>query len=239
MRLFALLLLAGCGVGAGAHPGQMLSGSCGSPCLIMPLGDSITAGYASSAQGGYRAPLFDRAHADDLSLEFVGSQNGGPDMVDGVAFPKHHEGHGGFVIGDGGYGITPLTANAITTNHPKIITLMIGTNDVTGHIDLANAPMRLGTLLDLIFTTDPDVMLILAQITPMKDTANDADTMTYNAAMPGLVQTRAAAGRHITLVDMHSALDSGTDLGDNVHPNDAGYPKMADVWYQALKPLLH
>ena len=33
------------------------------------------------------------------------------------------------------------------------------------------------------------------------------------------------------MVDMYSALDPATDLYDIVHPNAAGYAKMADVWF--------
>ena len=62
----------------------------------------------------------------------------------------------------------------------------------------------------------------------------------YNAAVPALVQARAGAGKHIALVDMHTGFVTATMLSsDGVHPNQAGYNHMGDVWYAALKDVLH
>jgi lysophospholipase L1-like esterase len=66
----------------------------------------------------------------------------------------------------------------------------------------------------------------------------------YNAAMPELVSTRVSKGQHIVLVDMYTAFTSDPSyeqslLGDNLHPNQAGYDLMADVWFEALSPYLH
>ena len=57
---------------------------------------------------------------------------------------------------------------------------------------------------------------------------------TYNAAIPGIVQSRANAGKRVHLVDMYSALTTA-DLADGVHPNAGGYSKMAATWYNALR----
>jgi lysophospholipase L1-like esterase len=159
-----------------------------------------------------------------------------------------HEGHTGFTIDtdtkDGRAGISPLTPGSVMTYQPHIITLMIGTNDVNLQNDLANAPMRLGNLLDSIYAVAPDVTIVLAQINPSQDDTLNGRITTYNAAIPDLVNTRAAAGKHIMLVDMYTAITSVADyktalLYDMLHPNATGYAKMADVWYAALGPLLH
>jgi lysophospholipase L1-like esterase len=216
-------------------------------CRIMPLGDSITDGFGSTSPGGgYRPSLFHLILQAGQHATFVGSaaQNG-PAMVDGVAFPRMHEGHSGYTIdpGAGRSGISPLTPTSLTTNTPHIVLLMIGTNDIDLQNDVANAPMRLGTLLDTIFTTAPDVTVLVAQITPTSDDTLNARIMTYNAAIPALVAARAAAGKHVLLVDMYASLASNasyktTLLYDRLHPNDAGYAKLADTWYAALGPLL-
>ena len=52
--------------------------------------------------------------------------------------------------------------------------------------------------------------------------------------IPGLVQSRAAAGKKVHLVDMYRAV-STADLPDGVHPNAAGYDKMAAAWFAALR----
>jgi lysophospholipase L1-like esterase len=52
------------------------------------------------------------------------------------------------------------------------------------------------------------------------------------------VQTRASAGKHVILVDQFTGFPT-SELGDGVHPNQAGYARMAGVWYEAIKSYLH
>lgn len=59
----------------------------------------------------------------------------------------------------------------------------------------------------------------------------------FNAAIPGLVQTRAGQGRSVTYVEMHGALTTA-DLADGIHPSASGYSKIAAVWHAALIPIL-
>jgi lysophospholipase L1-like esterase len=194
----------------------------------------------------YRGPLFHLALTHAQSITFVGTQSTGPDTIDGVPFPKHNEGHGGYVIDTtpgGQYpGISGLTPDSIKANHPNIVTLMIGTNDISAMYDLAHAPVRLGNLVDSIFAADPTLLLVVAKITPAKDDVQNVLIQTYNAGIADMVKVRADAGKHIALVDMYGAFTADpnfkTDyMGDNVHPIDAGHAKMADVWYAAIGSL--
>jgi lysophospholipase L1-like esterase len=222
----------------------------GTACAIMPLGDSITDGTAgSSIGGGYRVSLFHRALGDHKTITFVGSGSDGPATVDGVPFPPHHEGHSGFVIGGPGdpfsafIGIAPLVVNALDTYHPNIVALMIGTNDMNLADDVANAPTRLAALIDSVTSTDPKLLLVVAQIIPSQTDALNTSIQAYNAAIPALVQARATAGKHVALVDMYDAFTAianykSADMSDNLHPNDAGYAVMAGVWYARIGALL-
>ena len=213
----------------------------GTPCRVMPLGDSITAGFLSSTQGGYRVPMFDSAFKAGKAITFVGSQTSGPTTLDGVPFPQQNEGHSGYTIDDGGgrSGLQPLVQSAIQTYHPNIVTLMIGTNDVGIQLDLVNAPARLGKLMDTILATDPGLLLVVAQITPTQDDTGNTRVQAYNAAIPGLVAARARSGKHIASVDMYGALTANASyktayLADALHPNDAGFVIMSGVWYSAI-----
>jgi len=217
----------------------------GTPCKIMPLGDSITAGAGSTRNGSYRVELFRRALQARQRITFVGSDTGGPGKVDGVAFPAAHEGHSGYTIDDGGgrSGIAPLVAAAMASHRPNIVTLMIGTNDVDIRLDPANAPARLGALIDTIQAADPNVLVVLAKIVPTVSNAEDVAVVAYNEAMPALVASRVQSGKHIVLVDMHAAFKKNPNFAsdymtDNLHPNDAGYAVMGGVWYAALGPHL-
>src|SRR5882724_3369774 len=219
----------------------------GTPCAIMPVGDSITLGSPNPAAGGYRAVLFHLAHSNAKSITFVGSLADGPATVDGVPFPRSHEGHTGYNIDatQGRSGVSPFFPDAITTNKPNIVLLMIGTNDVdTGETDI---PTRLGALMDKILNADPKLLLVVAQIVPQQkatpDTAN-AMVQAFNAAVPGLVKTRADAAKHVVMVDMFTAFTSNPSystayLANKLHPSVAGFVVMANTWYAAIGPLLH
>jgi lysophospholipase L1-like esterase len=212
-------------------------------CKIMPFGDSITEGYPN--YGGYRIELFRLAHQAGKDITFVGSLKNGPSMVDGVTFPSSHEGHGGYTIsgGNGSNGIAQFVQPSLTNYTPHIITLMIGTNDLNGNIDVANAPTRLGALLDSIYMRNADVLVILAQIVPSQSDSLNQRVQTYNAAMPALVTSQTNRGRHIVLIDMYAAFTRDANyktalLGDNLHPNQAGYARMGQTWYATLSSYL-
>jgi lysophospholipase L1-like esterase len=214
-------------------------------CKIMPLGDSITDGAGSSHGGSYRVELFHLANVNNKALTFVGSHESGPNTVDNKPFPKKQEGHSGWTIDDGAdrQGLYDEIENWIEADVPHIVTLMIGTNDVDLNLDLNNAPMRLGLLLDRIAMSAPNALIVLAQIVPTTNDTTNQRVQTYNAAMPALVEARADAGKHIILVDMYGAYTANANykseyMNDALHPKDAGFTVMANVWYDAIGNLL-
>jgi lysophospholipase L1-like esterase len=212
----------------------------GTPCKILPFGDSITRGAKSSDDGGYRAPLYKLVVAGKQKATFTGSQSHGPTTVSGQPFPRNHEGHAGWTI-DPGFnmlsssysGISKLVPSPALDGNPNIILLMIGTNDLFAR-ETANMATRLEVLLDKIAQNAPNALIVLAQITPLSK-ANAALTA-YNGKIPGIIQAHAAKGQHIIGVDMSKL--PVADLSDGTHPNDRGYAYMADIWYAAIKDLL-
>jgi lysophospholipase L1-like esterase len=199
-------------------------------CFILPLGDSITVGLGYS--GGYRVELFRRALADGKSIDFTGSQSNGPTTVEGEPFPSNHEGHSGWKI-DQLRSRIPMPA---LDEEPHIILLMIGTNDVAQNDDLANAPERLASLIDLLAMNAPEALIVVATLTPLS--FGSGGVQSYNAAIPDVVEAAAAMGMHVLLVDMFTGFPA-SELGDGVHPNQQGYERMAGVWYEAIAPMLH
>jgi lysophospholipase L1-like esterase len=249
----ALLLVAhGCRPGAkeperaaGSDEARRFCPEGGAPCRVMPFGDSITDAY--NAPGGYRVGLFRAARRDGRRIHFVGSERNGPARVDGAAFPRAHEGHSGYTIDAAPdfnrRGITALAGEAIDEHRPHVVLLMIATNDVSLDLDLADAPARLGRLMDRILDRDPNLLLVVAQITPTRDEALNLRATTFNAAIPALVAGRVAAGRHVLLADMYSAFTKSPDyqerlLEDALHPSQAGYDRMAEAWYAVVKSAL-
>ncbi|MER7281229.1 cellulose binding domain-containing protein [Dactylosporangium sp. NPDC000244] len=187
---------------------------------VMPLGDSLTEGL--SVAGGYRIDLWSKLVAGGYKVDFVGSMSNGPSSLG----DHDHEGHSGWTIAQ----IDANVGTWLPAYTPRTILLHIGTNDIYGS-DPAGAPARLATLLDHITALAPNADVFVAQIIPVQ--CCDATVRTYNAAIPGIVQSRVNAGKHLHLVDMYSALTTA-DLLDGIHPGPVGYGKMATVWYNAL-----
>jgi lysophospholipase L1-like esterase len=217
----------------------------GTACMVLPLGDSITEGYEpSGANGGYRVELFNQAVMAGKNLTFVGTLMNGPNTVANRTFPKRHEGHGGYTISGGGQGAIAgtVTDTAISTYHPNIVLLSIGTNDIDDNIDVSKAPTRLGQLLDEIIADAPNALVVVASIIPIKGDSSQR-IQSYNAAIPGLVSARAATGKHVVFADNYAAFVkdaswASSQMADNLHPNDAGYAVLGRGFYGAIAALL-
>jgi lysophospholipase L1-like esterase len=117
---------------------------------------------------------------------------------------------------------------------PHIILLHIGTNDMVQ--GSAGAPERLAELVDQILADRPDALLAVATIVPLPSSANAVDT--FNAAIRALVEELANAGEHVILVDQFTGFPGSGLENDNVHPNEQGYARMAEVWYGAISTYL-
>ena len=191
---------------------------------VMPLGDSITEG--TQVPGGYRIGLWQRLGSNGFRVDLVGSQFNGP-----ASLGDHdHEGHPGWRIDQIDANIVGWLQNFT----PRSVLLHIGTNDVLQNFNLSTAPNRLSTLIDHVTNTAPNADVFVAQIIPLSNAGQDSAARTFNAAIPGIVQSKVNAGKHVHLVDMHSALTTA-DLTDGIHPTAGGYDKMAASWFSALR----
>jgi len=193
---------------------------------LMPIGDSITAGYRSSTGNGYRGPLWPELINDGDALDFVGSQRSG------VMFDPDNEGYFGDRIDQ----IAGLINGELALYQPNVVLLHIGTNDLGQNYQLSTAPNRLASLIDQILAADPGVTILVAQLIPNSTGWVQSDINAYNSQIPGIVQARVNAGKHVYTVSM-SSLNLG-DLNDGLHPNDGGYQKMADNWHAGIKQVI-
>ncbi|KAF7337152.1 Lipolytic enzyme [Mycena venus] len=204
--------------GTSSAPGS--TSTTGLTIRLLPLGDSITFGLESSDGNGYRSTLHNLLQVGN-TVDFIGS------LKSGTMADNDNEGHSGATIAQ----IQQFSTNpAALPARPNVVLLMAGTNDVFGG-SISTAPSRLSTLIDSIFTACPDAALVVATLTPLSAGQSSVDT--YNQAVTQLVATRKAAGQHILLASMASVLAS--DLADGVHPNDAGYVKMANAWFPVVQ----
>jgi lysophospholipase L1-like esterase len=233
----------GAGAGGMAGAGGAGDGYCpttaGTPCNIMPVGDSITEGCCTAPMGGYRIELFHQALTNEKNITFVGTLTNGPGTVDGQSFPQHHEGHGGWKISQ----IAGVIDNAISSSKPHIVLLKIGTNDINGNDNIADAPTRLANLIDQICEDAPNALLVVSAIIPTTNDGTNNNVRSYNTAIKAKAEAAAAAGKHVVFVDNYQAFAQNSNyktalMADGLHPNTAGYVVLGDSFYGVISSYL-
>jgi lysophospholipase L1-like esterase len=211
----------------------------GAACAVLPVGDSITEGCCTAPMGGYRIELYRQALTNKKNITFVGTLTNGPSSVDGQKFPQSHEGHGGWKINQ----IAGVIDNAISKSKPNIILLKIGTNDINGNDNVADAPNRLDKLITQIIKDAPDALLVVSAIIPTTNDGTDAKVQTYNAAIKVKAEAAAAAGKHVVFIDNHTPFKQASNwktalMADGLHPNTAGYVVLGQAFYKLISALL-
>jgi lysophospholipase L1-like esterase len=204
----------------------------------MPLGDSITYGVGSGGTDleefitGYRQPLYLSLINAGYYVDFFGSLHTGQSAT--PLFDYDHEGHPGWHAKGGiGGGLAPNIFNWLSLNPADIVLLHIGTNDIS---DGDQNVDEVAEILDNIDLFSGDTTVILARIINRK--TYSATTTDFNNSVEAMAEDRIANGDKIIIVDQEDALNYGTDMADNLHPNDSGYSKMAAIWFNALETIL-
>jgi len=225
---------------------------------IMPLGDSVTRGKNKLNFPdfvGYRRPLYFLLNGAGYNVStecFTGSIISDTVFTD---FDTDHDGHGGYQAftnfkswtiwkdlyhnidgsfsNDGG-------ENWLGANLPDYILLHIGTNDIGLGESAESVVSQVSEVVDKIFNFNSDIELFLAQIINIDTTyefapaENFHETSLLNDLLLDSFVTHPNSSK-IHFIDMESKLDYSIDLIDDVHPNDAGYSKMANVWFEAIQ----
>ena len=136
-------------------------------------------------------------------------------------------------------GVTRLPG-VLTRDQPEALLLLEGVNDLNGGMDAA-IPIVINNLRTMVREARGRGMAVflatlLPERPPGQRTGGAASIPPANARIRAL-----AAAEGATLVDLFAAFDgqTGTLLGpDGLHPNDAGYQKMAEVFFDAIRDRL-
>ncbi|KAJ5928746.1 hypothetical protein N7466_007702, partial [Penicillium verhagenii] len=191
---------------------------------IMPLGASITNGYRSTQHNGYRDYIRQQLRYEGWEVEMVGSLRNGT-MVD-----NFNEGHFGFRVDQ-------LSKEAVKTTpqQPNLILINAGTDDALQRYKIGTAGSRMNTLLDLLFEKVPNTTIILSTLLPNKDQPYLVELISDQYRT--LAAQRRHKGDRVVLADM-STFILVDELADATHPDDAGYKRMASVWWAAIEDAL-
>jgi lysophospholipase L1-like esterase len=155
------------------------------------------------------------------------------------SFVVTNEGNSGELVADGKARLT----QSLNANTPQVLLLQEGANDMTAArppIDAIVNDFR-AMIRD---ARSRGVQVFLGTLLPQREGGCRAydycdgvnDIVTLNARLRTL-----AASEGAVLVDLHQSFDgqTGTLLGtDGLHPNESGYQKMADVFFNAITQTL-
>ncbi len=204
------------------------------PLRVCCMGDSITAGFTTPDMGranrvGYRRELMGAAKARHWDIRLVGNNSpGGIPMIGQVGFTCQQ--------------IQAVVPKALREARPDVILLQAGTNNLgKDRESVPEAARHMDDLLKVIHAAalpGHRLLIRVAGITRVKSPCRISmgDAAAYNAAVAGIVEKYRADGWNIEYVDM-PGMSGMTDADiciDGVHPNTAGYRKMARVWGEVM-----
>jgi lysophospholipase L1-like esterase len=236
----------------GATDAGVIGGKLPANPRIMLLGDSTTASIC------YRSHLWQMlTQAGHTQFDFIGTRKGDPGCSF-KAYDQDNEGHGGYIVTDvlkatstgrpaGGDASDPFVSSSADLatwfdGHPADLVLMhFGTNDVWNSKPPAMILSAYSAILTRLRANNPNVRMMVAQITPLNPTSGCATCQTgvpaLNSMIPGWATQNSTAQSPVTVVDQYTGFNDATDTMDGVHANDAGSVKIATNWYNAVVPL--
>jgi hypothetical protein len=211
---------------------------------IMPLGDSITDGYpgffiTEEFFVSYRRKLYNdlsALYATHYGINFVGSVTNTGASANPPLADRDHEGQDGwcddntpFCSVSGGANIADSVIDFLSNNPADIILLHIGTN----HFSVSNSGVNaILNNINIWAQSNYPVTVLVARIIPSINGSLDVNTFNNNIAT---IATDRPFVKVYT-VDQQGALEVSLNradpalMGDNLHPNQTGYDKMADTW---------
>lgn len=212
---------------------------------ILCVGDSITqGGKTDREEWTYRLPLQRLLQTSGVKYDFVGTRTAGlhanavwPDVAPGVPFDPNHEGYYGAKTQD--VVTKVIAAWDDKAPVPDAVLIHLGTNDQGNkpHDVTVQKPLR--EFIAFLRTKNPRVVILLGHL-------NLNDSEGANAIRP-LVEALATecstpVSPVVTVHHYQGWIEKpdapGSDTFDWVHPNPQGQAKMANVWFDALKPYL-
>lgn len=151
---------------------------------------------------------------------------------------EDHEGHYGARTAD----LLAGLPSYLNLNLPDIILVMAGTNDITAlSSELREYPdtskQCLSAIIDTLRGRNPNIIVLLAQITPVLD--DTPATIALNEKIAELAVEKNTVRSPVILVDQYTGFTADDYGMDKAHPDDeTGNPKIAAKWFAGLRPML-
>jgi hypothetical protein len=210
---------------------------------ILPFGESTT-----WMGNSYRYDLNLLLKSAGITFDYLGSvQNGDA----GLNYDRDNQGMSGCECAR----LRQWAHDSLALYPAQIVLLWEGINDCAWVWQYRDIKVDLETLVDTICAILPGSEVFVATLPPLADSAYTgnqfgvtwsqnqpgdcaARAIDFNNAMPGMVQRKQNEGKRVHFVDGRSVWTL-SDVGpDYIHPLPSGFTKQAQVWYDAILPVI-
>ena len=205
---------------------------CQEPIRVIPIGDSITAGFHGSPSGSYRQVVQERLDAVGTAYDFVGNfRRGNADVFD-----TDHQGIPGAAIA----GTLETVGSPLQEYDPDFALILLGTNLHFSSPD-SDFASDYRELFEHINENTSDISIVISTVPGFGDgfgslpgSVDFRNEFVFPAINAGIRQA-ASEFENVTVVDLFSEFDIETDLAsDGVHPNLFGQQKLGNLFADEL-----
>ena len=137
-------------------------------------------------------------------------------------------GRGGELATDG----VKRLPDAMREAQPNVLLLMEGVNDLNNNAGISST---IGGLASMVtYARSQGVQVFLATLPPQRRGGSRAYSVDLVPRFNDEVRKTAVA-QGVTLVDVNSALDLALIGQDGLHPTEAGYSRLAEIFFEAIR----
>ncbi|KAI1463356.1 carbohydrate esterase family 3 protein [Daldinia caldariorum] len=200
------------------------------PFRVMFLGASITRGYLSTGDVGFRKFIRDTFVSSGNPINLVGSQRVG-DFKD-----NELEAYGGNRIDQ----IHEHATHVVPETLPNLFVVHVGSNDCLQNWDMNNLGVRTKDIVDYLLGASPNATVVMSTL--LVNNAPNIESCVLDANSQ--IRDAASALQHeekpVVLAEMHcchglQGRPQPVDLSpDGTHPLDKGYHMMAEILWTAI-----
>ncbi len=206
------------------------------PLRIMPIGDSITAGVeyfdtedypAVPYRVGYRLALHHRLTQAEQRIDFIGQSGQSAGQSAGLTDPDNN-GYPGVDIAF----INSKIPDVLNGGPSDVMLLHIGTN---------NTPADASTVIDIVNKVENwsqnnhSVKVLVSTLIPKRDSTLQTQVNLFNTSLRQQIAQNISKNVYVVEQAIALGVEDLSNEAVGIHPNPAGYLKMADTWYEALK----
>jgi len=205
---------------------------------IVCIGDSIT--QAEVGYKSYRYELWKMLIDSGVSFDLVGSITNNyngistcPDYL-GNVFDRDHESRWGWRADE----ILASLPGWLSGYTADIALIHIGSNDMDQGNAHSTTRSEIIQIITALRADNPNITLVLCKLIPWNGKTAQIQDLNdnYITSIPAEVGTTQSP---VVLVDQFASFSLSTDMqNDKIHPNASGELKIAQKFYDALRPLL-